>query len=166
MRVLSSILVFGLVELMGALSLVLGCLGALRQAEVKRLFAYGSVMHVGFLALAGYTAFQVYLVAYVLSALLIGLAITSLRLNGQEVTYLSDVARAVPQASPAYTFAIVVGLLSMGGVPPLGGFWGKFAVISTTVSGSSPYSGWAVAIVAVMLVSTLVAFFYYFRLVV
>lgn len=122
--------------MIGVVSLFVGCLGALRQSEVKRLFAYGSVMHVGFLLIADFVSFQVYLVAYVLSMILIGVVVTNLRLNGQEVIYLADVAKSLSSSGPIQVLALATGLLSISGVPPLAGFWGKFSVLLPILSTS------------------------------
>jgi NADH-quinone oxidoreductase subunit N len=71
-------------------SLIVGCFGTLRQVEIKRFLAYGSITHMGFLLTGDLTASLVYLASYVVASFVFFSVLLHLRLNGQEFIYLSD----------------------------------------------------------------------------
>ncbi len=121
-RVMCALPSFGVVETFSLCSIVVGCLGGLRQTEVKRLFAYGSVMHGGFLLVSDVLSFQIYLITYVLSMAVVGLVLTSARVNGQEVVYVSDLSRGVGALPAVFVLAFFIAMLSVSGIPPLAGF--------------------------------------------
>jgi NADH-quinone oxidoreductase subunit N len=77
-------------EYAAAISLVVGCFGTLRQVEIKRFLAYGSITHMGFLLTGDLSASIVYLASYMLASFVFFSVLLSLRVNGQEFTYLSD----------------------------------------------------------------------------
>lgn len=77
-------------EFAAALSLILGCFGTLRQSEIKRFLAYGSITHMGFLLIGDLSSSFIYLASYILASFLLFSVLLTLRVNGQEFVYLSD----------------------------------------------------------------------------
>jgi NADH-quinone oxidoreductase subunit N len=149
------------------LSMILGNLGALAQSNLKRLLAYSSIAHAGYLLVAvvaspggGTSAALFYLVAY--AAVNIGGfgALAALaRSDGREPLALSDVA-GLGERRPALAAALTVFLISLTGVPVSAGFVGKFQMFSAAVG-----AGYVnLAIVGVLM--SVVSAFYYLRVVV
>lgn len=154
--------------LVAATTMVLGNLGALAQTDLKRLFAFSSVAHAGYV-LAGYVgsahhsagvaAVLFYVATY--AAVNIGVfgTVVLLRRNGTEPLVVSDLA-GLGQRSPALAALVTIFLVSLTGIPVSAGFVGKFNLFSSAVSGG--YTGLAVVGVLMSVVSA----FYYLRIVV
>jgi NADH-quinone oxidoreductase subunit N len=111
-----------------ALSVLWGNLAALGQKEAKRLLAYSSIAHAGYMALGLYTgaaqAVTFYLLAYVLAT---GLAFAALSLISEEEVPLEGL-RGLFQREPVLALALGFAALSLLGLPPFPGFWGKYLV--------------------------------------
>ena len=154
-----------------ALATVLfGNLAALPQQNAKRLLAYSSIGHAGFVLLAlllwpntsfGAREFATqsllyYLVAYTISNIgaFGALAVISEAVGGDDLRHLDGLARRnLPLA-----MMLTVFVLSLAGVPPLAGYWGKFFVFM------AGYRAGAVWLVAVAVLATVIALAYYLRL--
>jgi NADH-quinone oxidoreductase subunit N len=154
------------VGLLAILSMVGGNLGALAQTNLKRMLAYSSIAHAGYLLAALVALPQVaaeavlfYLVAY--SAVNLGGfgAIAALTHAGREAVSLSDVS-GLATRRPVLAAALTVFLISLTGVPVSAGFVGKFQLFSAAVSGK-----YAVLAVVGVLMSAVSAY-YYLRVVV
>lgn len=155
-----------LIWALAALSMTIGNLGALKQRNVKRMLAYSSIAHAGYL-LAAFTAFPksgiaaacFYTAAY--SAMNVGAFTVITQIGGytEHTRSLEDytgVALRRPWLGALFAFF----LLSMIGIPFTGGFFGKFYVFSAVITGG--HSGLAI----VGLLNSGVACFYYLRLLV
>lgn len=136
--------------LAGAGTLLWGSLGGLSQTNVKRLLAYSGISHSGFMLLAlamagasGATALLYYLVAYLLGAGAIFAAMPGAA-DPRARYDLRDFAGFARRA-PWMSGAMLLGLLGLGGIPPLAGFFGKLLVIRCVVK----ESGWWLAGAAV-----------------
>ncbi len=148
------------VLLVGAvLSMLLGNLAALTQDDLRRMMAYSGVAHTGYLLLgtaalsgAGFRAAILYSVAYALPSLGIMLVLA------EEGPALGDVA-GLAQRRPAAAWAVVVMLLSLIGVPPLVGFFGKFFLFGAALQA---HLTWWVVLGIVM---SVVSAGYYLRIV-
>lgn len=150
-----------------ALTIVLGSLPAIFQSNVKRLFAYSSISHAGFLLLAlacgssarfgldsaGVVAF--YLATYLPMTLLGFLILCTLRAQGvgEDLKSLTGLARR----NPGMAFALTVALASMAGLPLTAGFMGKLLVFVAAVDGGH------YGVVAVAIVGAAAGFYYYFK---
>lgn len=154
----------GLLVWLAALSMLLGNVAALRQSNVKRLLAYSSIAHAGYLLLGlldqgrGGSAFAYYTFLYALASLGAFGALQWFGDRKRELVEIDDfngAARSHPLACVAFT----VFLLSLAGVPPTGGFTAKFFVLSAAVR--SGHVG--LAILGVM--TSLLGMYYYLRLV-
>ncbi|WP_018111775.1 NADH-quinone oxidoreductase subunit N [Thermus igniterrae] len=138
-----------------ALSVVLGNLAALSQKEAKRLLAYSSIAHAGYMALALYTgnaqALGFYLLTYVLAT---GLAFAVLSEVSADRVPLESL-RGLFHRDPLLGLALLVAALSLLGLPPLAGFWGKYLVFSE----AARVGAWGVLVLA-LLTSAVSAYYY------
>ncbi len=137
------------VALVAVLSLLVGNLGALAQSNVRRILAYSAIAHAGVLLLGVITAGKFGPAPLVYYAGTYGLAtvgafgvIAVLDAAGVGGS-LADLA-GLRQRSPLLAFCLVVFLLSLAGIPPLAGFFGKFAVFAAALklNGLAGWAGW------------------------
>jgi len=117
-----------------ALTLIYGNLAALPQSNLKRLLAYSSIAHAGYL-LIGVVSFSggavaYYLVAYLLMTLLCFAVLIVVGNNGGE--QIDDYA-GLAKRSPFLAFAMLVGMMSLAGVPFTAGFLGKFFIFDAAI---------------------------------
>lgn len=149
-----------------ALSMIVGNLAAITQDNVKRMLAWSSIGHAGYgllgiLAMSelGLTAVLVYMVVYVFATMGIWALVLMLRRRRYAGERIDDFA-GLHQRAPFWAFAMVVFLLSLGGIPPTAGFIGKYYLFLAAIG-----AGYAwLAIIAVLM--SAVSMFYYLRLVV
>jgi NADH-quinone oxidoreductase subunit N len=152
-----------LVWLMAALSMTVGNLGALRQKNVKRLLAYSSIAHAGYLFVAftalsadGIAAASFYAVSY--AAMNVGIfAVVSHAGGYDDRLTLIDDYRGLAYRSPLLGGAMGFFLISLIGIPFTGGFFGKFYVFSAAI-----HSGF-VWLAVIGLVNSGIAAYYYLR---
>jgi NADH-quinone oxidoreductase subunit N len=145
---------------LAVLSLIYGNLAALPQTNVKRLLAYSSIAHAGYLLVAVVSlsgrAVAFYLVAYLLMTLLSFAVLVLVSQGGGD--QLENFA-GLSQRSPFLAFAMLVAMASLAGVPFTAGFLGKFLVFDAAVSAHH----FGLVIVAVITVGA--GFYYYFKVV-
>jgi NADH-quinone oxidoreductase subunit N len=149
-----------------ALSMILGNLAAITQDNVKRMLAYSSIAHAGYVLLGiialnsfGLSGILVYSIVYMFANLGIWAIVLMLRRHeyaGERVDDFEGLSRRAPM----WAFAMVIFLLSLGGIPPTAGFIGKYYLFSAAIQAGF---GW-LAIIAVLM--SAVSMFYYLRLVV
>jgi NADH-quinone oxidoreductase subunit N len=151
---------------LAVLTMVVGNLGALAQSNVKRMLAYSSVAHAGYLFVALVAAPQVateavlfYLVAYAAVNLGGFGALASMAKAGKEPLSLGDLA-GLSERHPALAAAMTVFLVSLAGVPVSAGFVGKFYLFGAAVG-----AGYA-SLAVVGVVMSVVSAYYYLRVVV
>ena len=145
-------------------SLLLGNLAAIMQTNIKRMLAYSTISHMGFILLAfmsgvfGFSAALYYALAYVVMGL-VGFGVLMLLSNEQhECEEISDLA-GLNQRNAWYAFLMLLTMFSMAGIPPLMGFFAKLYVIQALLG-----SGYiALAVFAVIM--SLIGAFYYLRVV-
>lgn len=159
-----------LVVLASLVSMVVGCLAALAQTRLKRLLAWSSVGHVGYMlaglacgTIEGVQAVVMYLVVYIaMNVSLFALVLTRVRRPGGGVVprlkYITDLAY-LAQTNPLLAATATITLFSMAGIPPLAGFYSKAYLFFATMSSAL----YLVAIVGVL--TSVVSCFYYIRLV-
>jgi NADH-quinone oxidoreductase subunit N len=148
-----------------ALSMILGNLAAITQDNVKRMIAYSSIGHAGYVLLGiiavtemGLYGILVYSVVYVFATLGIWATILMLAKHeyaGEQVDDFDGLSRR----APFWAFAMIVFLLSLGGIPPTAGFIGKYFLFYAAVETGF---GW-LAVIAVLM--SAVSMFFYFRIV-
>ena len=142
------------------LTLIYGNLAALPQTNVKRLLAYSSIAHAGYLLLAVVSfsgrAVAFYLVAYLLMTLLsFAVLIIVSQPGGDELESFAGLSRR----SPFLAFAMLVAMASLAGVPFTAGFLGKFLVFDAAIA--SHHFG----LVIVAIVTVGAGFYYYFKVI-
>jgi NADH-quinone oxidoreductase subunit N len=147
--------------------MLLGSLVAIAQTDVKRMLAYSSVAHAGFL-LVGFVGAYVtttgritsvssvlfYLVVYGIASIGAFAVVTLIRDTGGEATHLSRWA-GLGKQSPLLAGSFALFMLSFAGIPLTAGFIGKWSVFSAAWSG-----GYAALVVAGVIVSAMAAYFY------
>ena len=164
LRVLDPFLILprmqNLLVAIAVLTLIYGNLAALPQTNVKRLLAYSSIAHAGYLLVAVVSfsgrAVAFYLVAYLLMTLL---SFAVLILVGQPAGDQLESFAGLSQRSPFLAFAMLVAMASLAGVPFTAGFLGKFLVFDAAIA--THHFG----LVVVAIVTVGAGFYYYFKVV-
>jgi NADH-quinone oxidoreductase subunit N len=154
----------GLIWIIAALSMFIGNLGALMQRDVKRMLAYSSIAHAGYLLVA-YTAFPAdgiasacfYTAAY--AAMNVGAFTVITQIGGynENARTIDDYA-GLALKRPILAAALGLFLLSLIGIPFTGGFFGKFYVFSAALHAGNVWLG------VIGLLNSGIACFYYLRL--
>lgn len=156
----------GVLWVVAVVSMVIGAVLGLTQTDVKRMIAYSSVAHAGFLLLgamaitpAGLSATLFYLLAYGFTTVALFGLVSLVRGPDGEATHLSAWA-GLGKRSPVVAAAVTFLMLALAGIPLTSGFTAKFAVFSAALAdGMTP-------LVIVALVVSAVAAFFYLRVVV
>jgi NADH-quinone oxidoreductase subunit N len=150
---------------LAVLSLLLGNVVAIAQTNLKRMLAYSTISHVGFILLGilagtneGYRAAMFYTLSYVIMAVGSFGMILLLSRSGFEADRLEDF-KGLNRRSPWFAAIMMMLMFSTAGVPPFIGFWAKLAVIGAVLDVGLAW----LAAVAVLL--SVVAAFYYLRVV-
>ncbi len=155
-----------LIWVSAALSMCLGNIAALVQTNVKRLLAYSSIAHAGYLLIAfaaapdvGISAAMFYTAAY--AAMNVGaFAVVSHLANaGERYVTLDDYA-GLGRRSPALAATLTIFLLSLIGIPVTGGFFAKFYVFSAALKAN------LVGLTLIAVINSAVAAYYYLRIIV
>ncbi|BAZ94108.1 NADH-quinone oxidoreductase subunit N [Thiohalobacter sp. COW1] len=129
----------GMLAILAVLSLAVGNIIAIAQANLKRMLAYSTISHVGFLLLGilsgtveGYASALFYAITYaIMAAAAFGMIILLSR-SGFEADALEDF-KGLNTRSPWHAFLMLLVMFSMAGVPPTVGFYAKLAVIQAVV---------------------------------
>jgi NADH-quinone oxidoreductase subunit N len=157
-------------------SLAVGNLAAIAQTNIKRMLAFSTISHMGFVLIGmmsgvanghaeaagnAYSSSMFYVVSYVLTTLASFGVILLLSRNGFESEEIADFA-GLNQRSPYYAGIMAVCLFSLAGIPPMIGFYAKLSVLQALIAtGGAMHLG--LAVFAVMM--SLVGAFYYLRVV-
>lgn len=155
------------VAVLAIITMTWGNLTALRQTEFKRMLAYSSIAHAGYVLMVlpigtayalGGGIFHALTNVFMKGGAFLGVAALATAGIGSS---LKD-CRGLSARNPLLAFALTVFLLSMAGLPPLGGFWSKFVVFSSAVqSGLAGSWLWWLAVAGV--VNTAISLWYYIR---
>jgi NADH-quinone oxidoreductase subunit N len=148
------------------LTMVVGAVVAITQTDVKRLLAYSSIAHAGFIltaviaaSVAGLSGALFYLASYGLTTIGAFAVITLVRDPGGEADHLSRWA-GLGKRSPLVAGLFALFLLGFAGIPLTSGFTGKFAVFQAAVAGGD------LTLVIIGVLSSAIAAFFYVRIVV
>ena len=154
-----------LLAILAALSLVIGNLVALAQTNLKRMLAYSTVSHVGFLFLGlagggaiGYAAAMFYALSYTIMATAAFGAIIVLSRRGFEADRIEDF-KGLNARDPWTAGLVLCVMASLAGVPPFLGFWSKLVVLRAAIEGGMLW----LAIVGI--VCAVIGAFYYLRVI-
>ena len=142
--------------ILAILSIGLGSLVALMQTNIKRLLAYSTISHIGFILLGfitgvveGYGAAVFYVLAYVLMSLTAFGTIIVLNKQGFEADQIVDF-RGLSKHSPWFALIMLFVMLSMAGVPPFIGFYSKLFILQQVISAGYIYLAVAAVVFAVI----------------
>ena len=151
--------------IMAVLSLAIGNITAIAQSNLKRMLAYSTISHMGFLLLGvlaggsdGYSSAMFYVIVYVLMTLGTFGMILLLSRAGFEADQLDDF-KGLNVRSPWYAFLMLLLMFSMAGLPPAVGFYAKLSVLWAVAAAGFLW----LAVVAVLF--SLIGAFYYLRIV-
>jgi NADH-quinone oxidoreductase subunit N len=154
-----------IVAFLAVLSMFLGAIAAIGQTDIKRLMAYSSISHMGFalMGLASGTAqgvesMLIYMAIYVTMNMGTFAFIMTMEKDGRAVTRISALS-SFASREPTKALALLVLLFSLAGVPPLLGFFGKYAVLLAAVDAGMIWLAVAGAVASV------IGAYYYLRLV-
>ena len=159
--------------ILSVLSMAIGNLAAIAQTNIKRMLAYSTISHMGFMLLGllsgvvnnnwlnaadAYSSAMFYAVAYVLMSLGAFGMVLLLSRAGFEAENLADF-RGLNARSPWFAFIMLLLMFSLAGVPPTVGFFAKYSVLLATIGTGQVW----LAVVAVLF--SLIGAFYYLRVV-
>lgn len=151
--------------ILAVLSMATGNIVAIAQTNIKRMLAYSTISHVGFILLGvlvgtkeGYGAAMFYTIAYAVMSLGGFGIIMLLARKGFEAENIDDL-RGLNQRSPWFAFLMLILMLSMAGVPPTLGFWAKLSVLNVVVQSDMVW----LAVIAVFF--SIIGLFYYLRVI-
>jgi len=177
--------VWQLMIVMSLLTMTIGNFCALWQNNVRRLLAYSSIAHTGYMLIGiavavassvvgttvydGLAATLLYLAVYTLASLGTFAVLTELSTAEREVSQI-DRLSGVASHHPWLAGALAIFLFSLAGIPPLAGFWGKFTLFGSALSVANLSTGtvassWFLALVIVGLLNAAVGAAYYLRLI-
>jgi NADH-quinone oxidoreductase subunit N len=146
-------------------SMVVGALGAIMQADIKRMMAYSSIAHMGY-ALAGLAAGSadgafgvlIYMTGYIFMGAGTFAIILLMRRDGQAATRIADL-QGLSRTHPVLALGLMVMMFSMAGIPPLAGFFGKWYVFLAAVNAG------LVPLAVIGVVMSVIGAFYYLRII-
>ena len=155
----------GMLVILAVMSMAVGNIAAIAQTNIKRMLAYSTISHMGFLLLGfisadsnGYSSALFYVIAYVLMTLGTFAMVMLLCRNGFEAENINDF-KGLSKRNSWYTFIALLLMLSLAGIPPMVGFYAKFSVLQAVVNAGYVW----LAVVAVLF--SLIGAFYYLRII-
>jgi len=153
-----------LFAVIAALTVLYGNLGAMAQKNIKRLLAYSSIGHAGYLMIGiaaflhtGKEAVAYYLLSYVFStagAFLVVVWVSN-KAGSDDITAFSGLSKR----SPVLAAGMLIALFSLAGIPPLAGFFAKFYILSAAVKGGLTW------LALIGLLNVVISLFYYLSIV-
>ncbi|WP_411334111.1 NADH-quinone oxidoreductase subunit NuoN [Metabacillus indicus] len=154
----------GFIAILAAVTMIVGNTVALMQKNIKRMLAYSSIAHagyvlVGFVAFGGYFYFDAiwfYLLAYVIMNVGIFAIVqaVSRKTGSEDISAFAGLYRR----SPAAGIAVAIFLLSLAGLPGTAGFIGKVTIFMNAFTNSTPQ----IVLASIMIAATVISYFYYF----
>jgi NADH-quinone oxidoreductase subunit N len=152
---------------LSALTMVIGNVAAIRQDDIKRMLAYSSIAHAGYLLVAliahsdiGTAAFLYYMAAYTLMTMgAFGIVIV-LGEKGTENTSIERDYAGIAWRHPLLAAAMALFMFSLTGIPPTAGFVGKFAILSAAVNSGH------VPLAVLLVLASVISAYYYLKVVV
>lgn len=151
--------------ILAALSMVLGNLAAIAQTSIRRLLAYSAIGHAGYMLLGliarspqGLSALIYYVITYALASLGAFGVLGALEAHG--VDRLEDL-RGLSKRAPGLAICLMIFLLSLAGIPPLSGFFGKFYIFTAALDAQRHFGLLWLVLLAIAM--SAVSLYYYLR---
>ncbi len=155
----------GMLVILAVMSMAVGNIAAIAQTNIKRMLAYSTISHMGFLLLGfisadsnGYSSALFYVIAYVLMTLGTFAMVMLLCRSGFEAETINDF-KGLSKRNSWYAFIALLLMLSLAGIPPMVGFYAKFSVLQAVVNAGYVW----LAVLAVLF--SLIGAFYYLRII-
>jgi NADH-quinone oxidoreductase subunit N len=155
-----------LIALIAAISMLWGNLAAIAQTSARRLLAYSAIGHAGYMLIAlvvhsrqSLAALAYYVITYALAT--VGAFGVLSALEDEKVDSIVDFA-GLGKRSPTLAFCLLIFLLSLAGIPPLAGFFGKFYVFVSALKAGEPFG--LLWLVLLALAMSVVSFYYYLKI--
>ncbi len=152
--------------MVAVLTMTLGNVGALLQKSIKRLFAYSSIAHSGYMLIGviagphhqGINAVLIYLLTYGVMNTAVFAVLAGLERRGEEIETLEDLA-GLRHRHPWMTLVLAIAAGSLIGLPPLLGFWGKLYLFAAGIEAHQ------IQLVVIAGINSAISAWYYLRLV-
>jgi NADH-quinone oxidoreductase subunit N len=151
----------GMLVILAVASLAVGNIIAIAQTNIKRMLAYSTISHMGFLLLGflsgtavGYAASMFYIITYALTSLAAFGFIMLLSRAGFEAENIEDF-KGLNKRSPWFALLVLITMMSLAGIPPFVGFFAKLAVLEAVLA-----AGFVWLVVFAVLMSVIGAFYY------
>ncbi len=146
-------------------SMTLGAFGAIAQTNIKRLMAYSSIGHVGYALIGlavgdqvGIRGVLIYLAIYLFMNVGTFAVILTMRQKGRLMEGIDDLA-GLSKTHPMTALALTIFMLSLAGLPPLAGFWGKFYIFLAAIDKG------LITLAIIGVLTSVVSAFYYLRII-
>ncbi len=154
-----------IVIILSITSMIIGSLGAIMQNDIKRLMAYSTINHIGFMLMGlvpgsedGITAISIYLILYLTMNLGVFLFILNMQRDQINVTSIKDLS-GLYKTEPVMAGSLAIILFSMAGIPPLAGFVGKLLILNVVIDSN------LILLATIAVLTSVIAAFYYLRLI-
>jgi NADH-quinone oxidoreductase subunit N len=154
-----------IIMVMAGASMLLGGIAAIAQSNIKRMLAYSSIGHVGFVLVGlaagtaiGLKAVLIYLAIYVVTGIASFAVVLMMKSRGRMVENIRDLA-GFADAHPMIALAMAAVMFSLAGIPPVAGFFGKLFVLQAAVDAKL----YTLAIIGVL--ASVISAFYYLRII-
>jgi NADH-quinone oxidoreductase subunit N len=146
-------------------SMFIGALASLQQKKIKRLLAYSSISHVGFI-LIGFTSnilnnipfILLYIIIYIIMSINLWTSYLSLNINHKPVKYLTDLSN-IFNINKLIALIIILNVFSLAGIPPLAGFFSKLFIFFSAIKNNY----FSIVFFAIMI--SVVSSFYYLKII-
>tara|TARA_B100000965_G_C19570280_1_gene748785 strand:- start:362 stop:1768 length:1407 start_codon:yes stop_codon:yes gene_type:complete len=146
-------------------SMILGAVAAIGQNNIKRLMAYSSIGHIGYIlagvatgTASGYSSAILYMTIYAIMNIGAFACIYSMRKNGEYTENISDLS-GISKKRPLLAISFLIVFFSLAGIPPLGGFFAKFYVFMSVIENGM------YILATIGLLTTVISAFYYLKII-
>ncbi|MAH88547.1 MAG: NADH-quinone oxidoreductase subunit N [Pelagibacterales bacterium] len=150
-----------IIIIISILSMAIGSISAIKQDNLKRLFAFSTIANIGYVMIGlvcvndeGIKASFLYMFIYTLATLGVFSFIMILRREDRQLAAISDIA-GISKSKPLLAVAITILMLSLAGIPPFGGFFGKLFIFTAAIE-----SGYLYLAISGVIFSVISAFYY------
>jgi len=154
--------VFTILLIMAGATLLYGNLAAIPQSNFKRLLAYSSIAHAGFLlmgvATQDYISVSFYLGTYLLMTFAAFFILALIR--SEEKSDEIDAFDGLAKRNPVLAFSLTIAIASLAGIPLTAGFWGKFFIFRSAINAEVSWF-----LIAIAFISVAAGFYYYLKVV-